>query len=231
MQSAQFINIIQKPELIQAEDAVRLNELSNDYPYCASLYKLRLKALKKGNSKEYNQALKLTASISANRSLLFDYITQADKFTPLKELIEEIQSPEETLNLGQPLEFDTKETHSFSEWLKLSQLKPINRNAEEDPTPDSEQLKPLEKTTKIVDFIANNAKKKRPKKEFFSPNQMARESLVENNSLMTETLAKVYLEQGHYEKAITAYEILSLKYPQKSGLFADQIKAIKKLNP
>ena len=46
---------------------------------------------------------------------------------------------------------------------------------------------------------------------------------------MTETLAKVYLEQGHYEKAINAYEILSLKYPQKSSLFANQIKAIKQL--
>jgi hypothetical protein len=47
---------------------------------------------------------------------------------------------------------------------------------------------------------------------------------------MTETLAKVYLEQGHLEKAITAYEILSLKYPQKSSLFAERIKDIKFLN-
>ena len=47
---------------------------------------------------------------------------------------------------------------------------------------------------------------------------------------MTETLAKVYLEQGHLDKAIMAYEILSLKYPQKSSLFANQIKAIKQIN-
>jgi hypothetical protein len=44
---------------------------------------------------------------------------------------------------------------------------------------------------------------------------------------MTETLAKVYLQQKKYDNAIKAYEILSLKYPEKSGFFADRIKAIK----
>jgi hypothetical protein len=36
----------------------------------------------------------------------------------------------------------------------------------------------------------------------------------DHSSLMTETLAKVYLEQKKY-KAIQAYEILILKYPEK----------------
>jgi hypothetical protein len=44
---------------------------------------------------------------------------------------------------------------------------------------------------------------------------------------MTETLAKVYLEQKKYSKAIQAYEILILKYPEKSIFFADRIKDIK----
>ena len=44
---------------------------------------------------------------------------------------------------------------------------------------------------------------------------------------MTETLAKVYLAQNNYKKAIQAYRILSLKYPEKSGFFADRISAIK----
>ena len=47
-----------------------------------------------------------------------------------------------------------------------------------------------------------------------------------DSSLMTETLAKVYLEQKKYENAIQAYRILSLKYPEKSGFFADQIKRV-----
>ena len=32
---------------------------------------------------------------------------------------------------------------------------------------------------------------------------------------MTETLAKLYLEQGHFEQSIRAYQILCLKYPRK----------------
>ena len=47
---------------------------------------------------------------------------------------------------------------------------------------------------------------------------------------MTETLAKVYLEQKKYVNAIKAYRILSLKYPEKSSFFATQIKAIKLLD-
>ena len=48
-------------------------------------------------------------------------------------------------------------------------------------------------------------------------------------ALMTETLAQVYLQQKNYTKAIKAFKILILKYPEKSGFFADQIRAVKKL--
>mgnify|MGYP003965023165 FL=1 len=49
-----------------------------------------------------------------------------------------------------------------------------------------------------------------------------------SEALMTETLAKVYLQQKNFKKALQAYHILSLKYPEKSGFFADQIRAINK---
>ena len=57
------------------------------------------------------------------------------------------------------------------------------------------------------------------------------ESTSDNDYLTTETLAKIYVEQGHYQRAIQAYQILCLKYPKKSAFFANQIKKIKtKLN-
>ena len=49
-----------------------------------------------------------------------------------------------------------------------------------------------------------------------------------SEALMTETLAKVYLQQKNFKKALQAYHILSLKYPEKSGFFADQIRAVNK---
>ncbi|TDO77790.1 hypothetical protein EV143_10322 [Flavobacterium chryseum] len=49
----------------------------------------------------------------------------------------------------------------------------------------------------------------------------------DNSYLMTETLARVYLEQKKYTKAIQAYEILILKYPEKISFFADRISDIK----
>ena len=49
------------------------------------------------------------------------------------------------------------------------------------------------------------------------------------DDLMTETLAKLYLEQGHFDQAIRAYQILRLKYPKKSSLFATEISRINKL--
>ena len=58
---------------------------------------------------------------------------------------------------------------------------------------------------------------------------MSETNSIEPESLMTETLARIYLEQKNYVKAIQSYKILILKYPEKSALFADQIKAIEKL--
>jgi hypothetical protein len=226
MLSTQFIELIRKPESIQKTDLSSLNELCTKYPYCASIHKLRLKALKDADSDAYNPELKMTAAISGNRSMLFEYISHKS-FQGQKEEGLTPAEGEVILEIGKPLEFNKEEKHSFNEWLKITRFEPIDRSFKPEK---KDVLKPIEKTNKIVEFIQESKKKERPKKEFFSPNQAAKESLTENNSLMTETLAKVYLEQGHLDKAITAYEILSLKYPQKSGLFANQIKAIKQIN-
>ena len=141
---------------------------------------------------------------------------------------EEIEiAPEKQLKIGKPLEFDKNETHSFGEWLKLTSFKPIVRKETIEVT--EEKVDSKTKQFQLIDkFIQSNPKIQPVKKESTSFNPIKTES-NQTESLMTETLARIYLEQKNYKKAIQSYKILSLKYPEKSGFFADQIKAVKKL--
>ncbi len=54
-------------------------------------------------------------------------------------------------------------------------------------------------------------------------------SARESEELFTETLARIYIQQKHYQKAVYAYEKLSLKYPEKYSYFAKQIEEIKRI--
>ncbi|GGK47657.1 MULTISPECIES: hypothetical protein [Flavobacteriaceae] len=127
----------------------------------------------------------------------------------------------EVLEVGKPLKFKSSEPHSFNEWMQLVSQKPIIRK--ENTKKDT--LKG-DKISLINKFIERKPKIKPVSKNTVNQD-LSPESSSENESLMTETLAKVYLEQQKFENAIKAYRILSLKYPEKSGFFADQIKAIK----
>lgn len=76
-------------------------------------------------------------------------------------------------------------------------------------------------------FIKENPSISRPKAEFFNPINMARQSVEEDEELVTETLANLYYKQGNHKKAIRAYEKLCLLYPSKMSYFASLIQKIK----
>lgn len=140
----------------------------------------------------------------------------------------EITEPtsEEKLEIGKPLPFTPSERHSFQEWLQLTKFSPIDRKIEEkDTSNDPEKQKKLA----IIDKFIEANPKIAPVKETTKPHANISKSTEEPTHLMTETLAKVYLEQKKYTKAIQAYEILILKYPEKSSFFADRINEIKNL--
>jgi len=139
------------------------------------------------------------------------------------EVSEKIPS-EENSEIGSPLNFDSSEAHSFSEWLSLTKSKPINRDLE-----DSEKiLDSKSRKSDMIDVFISKSPKLKPNKTSTKTN-IAPERNLSPEGLMTETLARVYMEQKNYKKALQAYKILILKSPEKSGFFADQIRAIKKL--
>lgn len=140
----------------------------------------------------------------------------------------------EKLKIGKPLPFEREEKHSFFEWLRISQIKPIERSTER----EKEEIE-VKNNTKILEinyskskknilidqFLASNPKIIPSKNSVDSPIKII--ETTEKQHLMTETLARVYIEQKKYNKAIEAFQILILKNPEKSVYFADRIKDIK----
>ncbi|MCD4734837.1 MAG: hypothetical protein K8R53_02215 [Bacteroidales bacterium] len=66
------------------------------------------------------------------------------------------------------------------------------------------------------------------KKPFFTPEKSANDSSMENDSIVSETLAKIFYRQGNYKRAIAIFKKLSLLNPGKSNYFAAQILKIEK---
>jgi tetratricopeptide (TPR) repeat protein len=108
--------------------------------------------------------------------------------------------------------------HSFYSWL----------------TPTETISTPKENNKNSIDnlvekFITSKESSKIKRKDFFSPTNVAKLSIVETDDFITETLADIYFKQNMHDKALNAYEKLILKNPEKKPYFASQIEKIKNL--
>jgi hypothetical protein len=102
-------------------------------------------------------------------------------------------------------------------------------NPEEILNNNSELTHNETKEVELIDnFIKNAPQIGIPRAEQIDTENKARKSAEDHYDLVTETLAKIYIEQMLYHKAIDTYEKLSLKFPEKSRYFADLIQSIKK---
>ncbi|MGB4743219.1 MAG: hypothetical protein WBH49_06235, partial [Flavobacteriaceae bacterium] len=249
MKTSDFTYLLHHPSALNKDQVSNVSAIIEAFPYFQSARAIYLKGLKDLGSFKYNQELKTTAAYTTDRSVLFDFITsevflQNDISTHIKQNFDQIktikveefqdisthissvvEASESKLELGIPLQFDKNETFSFSEWLSLTQKNPIERSELSEPEKDSSRDKKFE----LIDAFISNKPKLKPLDKNSKLINIAEDSVFETEDLMTETLARIYVEQKNYDKAIQSYRILSLKYPEKSSLFADQIQAIKVL--
>ena len=278
MDTKTYIYLLANPQKISQEHQDELSDLIEEYPYFQSARALQLKGLKNSNNYLYNDSLKLTAAYTADRNILFEYITsdhfiqneiseliqQHDEPTPEMEVVSENISKQVSIEIdnqikgelkkaeailnpdlfhrkegyinelveannteanpsnkeileveleeNKPLDFTKEDGHSFSEWLKLTSATPIVREEIKENSSINKQNFDL-----IDKFIQDKPKIKQglntPNVDM---NKEAKENLASQYSqtpeaLMTETLAKVYLQQKNFKKALQAYHILSLK--------------------
>jgi tetratricopeptide (TPR) repeat protein len=143
------------------------------------------------------------------------------------EAEENTKAAVEKLDIGKPLDFSANEKHSFQEWLQLARIEPIVREKAKATAPETTPLdEEKKKKAELIDKFIESNPKISPAKHNTTSTTYAESNKTDTSYLMTETLARVYLEQKKYQKAIQAYEILILKYPEKSSFFADRISDI-----
>ncbi|NVK27497.1 MAG: hypothetical protein HWE14_05600 [Flavobacteriia bacterium] len=134
----------------------------------------------------------------------------------------------------EPTEVEAAEEVSTEiHWSEAAESAPEEKEAEEKV--ETSKLKKMQ----LIDRFIQDQPKISPLKraESASVNQHEKQKSIDVSAMgsevgddfITETLAQVYKQQGALDKALSAYEILRLKYPEKSSFFADQISEIRRL--
>ena len=199
-------------------DVGELESLVKKYPYFTVAQVLLAVAMERADDSRATEQLRLAAAMAPNRNALRRLFSQLpDEFVETEDDIDQemAQLEEKKKNLDELMAIIN---------YKIAEL-------ERKKTAPKKAEKKLSKAEIIDKFIAENPSISRPKQEFFNPISAAQESVIDQENIVSETLATIYEKQGYYAKAISIYEKLKVKYPEKSIIFAGRINTLKeKLN-
>lgn len=241
MDKERFQYIINNPQSINDDDIEMLSSLVATYPYFTIAQVLLAVGYDLKEDKKLNKQLRLAAAMSPDRNSLRHLLADTkekkntcdlpDEFgNDSQQSLDSIVIPEVDLNksqeeLSREMALLEEKRKSLDELKNLIEQRIIELEREKEVA-DKED-KTLSKTEIIDKFIAENPQISRPKQEFYNPMTVAQTSVIDKENIISETLATIYLNQGYVEKAISVYQKLSLKNPEKSVYFAELIEKAK----
>ena len=249
-----LVRLIEHPELMNKETLYELRSLVALYPYYQTARLLMLQNMYLLHDSAFDDELHRAALYVSDRSLLFELVegghykiktaqeladeklansaAQRDNTTVGNRTISLIDSYLETAKPDTDTDVQDTKSKPTPADAAIDYVAYLlkQENEEEDKTEnESPQLKGQEL---IDDFINNDGGKiQLQDKPTYKPeiNNESNEQIDSDEGYFTETLAKIYIKQGRYSKALEIIQRLNLNYPKKRAYFADQIRFLKKL--
>jgi len=228
---------IQHPESLSEESLHTLHELLTRYPYFQTARLLYLKNLYLLQHSDFENELRKSVLYIADLSVLFYFIEGVrlviEKHTESSALPAGTKS-DRTLDLIDRFLAESSEMPTDELPLPAEAASDYASVLLEEES-KTDKLASLKGQDLIDRFIGNEPSLPEPEEETQEkPNDEHSEEEekrpdADDEAYFTETLAKIYVKQHRYEKALEIIRKLNLKYPKKNAYFADQIRFLEKL--
>jgi hypothetical protein len=251
MDATELYQLMENPSLLTKDTLPKLKQLTEDYPYFHTAKILYLKNLAVLNAVNFIAELERIAIYISDRKKLFTLIegthyglkvqttkeepVEADDSFSLVDTFLSFHAPSgETTPPDSPILFRPSASTDYLYWMDSE------GTAENTDDGNSPKLKGQD----LIDSFLEEDKQRIPGKGLQSADGDASDYMGEpeepengkdappprdEDAYFTETLARIYIRQKRYEKALQIIKNLSLKYPEKNVYFADQIRFLEKL--
>ena len=246
------MRLINHPELMNKETLYELRSLVALYPYYQTARFLMLRNMYLLHDTAFDDELRRAALYISDRRLLFNLVegarykikTAAEKAAEkaAEEAARKEKETNRTLSIIDNYLDSNPEADGGGE--EAGKVRPTPADAAIDyvaylmKTEDEEERKnagqgpQLKGQTLIDNFLSQDgAKIQLQEKPTYKPEVETQQDTANDadDGYFTETLAKIYIKQGRYSKALEIIQRLNLNYPKKNAYFADQIRFLKKL--
>ena len=234
-----FYEWIKHPELLDRESLYELRALLARYPYFQTARLLYLKNLFLLHDITFGEELRRAALYIADRRVLFSLV-EGERYTwkslEKQQVLEEAVGVDRTLSLIDAFLSSLSEEPSSSCFVSLPVEAATDYTAYlmKDSSVGEETAgkeEPRMKGQDLIDSFLENSEEQPLISSVVEEEEIEdkNEEVTEDESYFTETLAKIYVKQQRYSKALEIITRLNLKYPEKNAYFADQIRFLEKL--
>lgn len=244
-------NLIKYPEQLDSETLYDLRSLLALYPYYQTARLLLLQNLYLLHDPTFNDELKRAAIYITDRKVIFNLVEAAHYRLKATTAGRQATHTASTSPTGDTSDRTISLIDTFLD--SIPEEKDPEPKSKRRPTPadaaidyvsylietESKDDEPADNTPQlkgqdlIDNFINNEGRKIKLKEEpEYKPtlDEADGDSAKQgNDSYFTETLARIYIKQGRYDKALEIIQRINLNYPKKSAYFADQIRFLEKL--